>query len=132
MQTNPTIQNSGRLAWSGTTARVIDIRRHVNFGFSFEVIAALAADTVFNVLAHDVNPADNCLPAAGATIPAVAICSQPAQGALSQFIIPAGTPIGTICGGTIPCRSGSFLSLAAVSGDTADVIAVAILSGPIL
>jgi hypothetical protein len=44
--------------------------------------------------------------------------------------IPAGTPVGTVCTFTIPCRPDRFVSIAGVSGDTADVAIQMVLSGP--
>lgn len=131
MNTNPGIQNNATVAWNGTTARPMDIRKYVNFGWSFEVIAALGADTVFKVQAAPPSPGDPCVPGTFADVEAITICQAPVQdGALATFTIPAGTPVGTVCAGTIPCRPGAFVRLAAVSGETADVLAVGIRQGP--
>lgn len=131
MNTNVGIQNTGVIAWDGTTAFPRDIRRHVRFGFSFEVVTALTQDTVFNVLAHDPSEANDCLPGASRPVAEVPTCVGPlVPAAQATFVLPAGTPAGTICAGTIPCYPGAFVSLAAASGQTAQVKAVMILQGP--
>lgn len=133
MLTNVGMQNRGLVAWNGAASIPRDIRRYVNFGFTFEVTAALAADTILKVQAHDPDPADNCAPGPGRDVPEISICDVPAvPGPSSQFVIPAGTPIGTICAGTIPCRPAAFVSLAGVSGDVADVLGTIVLSGPMV
>lgn len=133
MNRNVGIQNQGLVAWPGGTGPGTprDIRRHTDFGFVFEVTAALAADTIFAVKAHDPSPTDNCVPGAARDVPEIALCDNTVQPAAnSQILIPAGTPVGSICAATIPCRPGAFVSLAAVSGDTADIVATVVLSGP--
>lgn len=131
MQSNIAIQSAGRIAWSGTAAAAIDIRRHNVFAFSFYVTADIAADTTFVVQAAPVDPADNCTPGAFADIPELTICDRVENpGVQSIFTIPAGTLAGTCLAGTIPCRSGAFIRLAAGAGQTADVQVVMILHGP--
>lgn len=131
MQSNPGIQNTATLAFSGATARPADIRKYVRFGWSFEVIAPLAADTIFKVQAAPPSAGDPCVPGAFVDVEATPICLRPLQaGALATFTIPAGTPVGTVCSGTIPCVPNAFVRLAAVSGDTADIIATLIRQGP--
>jgi hypothetical protein len=133
MNSNVGIQHSGVIAWNGTTAFPRDIRKHTRFGFVFEVVAAVTTDAVFQVQGHDPNPANNCAPGAAFDVEEVAICQQPfVPGALAQIRIPAGTPIGTICAGTIPCRPGAFVSLGAESGTVASIRAVMILDGPMI
>lgn len=133
MNTNVGIQNVGSVAWDGLVSRAYDIRKFVRFGWSFEVIAALAADTVFEVEAAPASDADPCVPGDWADVPEVSICDLPAvPGAQSLITIPAGTPIGTICAGTIPCRPNAFVRIVPVSGDTADVRAVLIRQGPMI
>jgi hypothetical protein len=131
MNSNPGIQNVATVAWNGTASRPYDIRKFVRFGWSFEVIAALAADTVFKVEAAPPSDADPCVPGAWADVPEVSVCERPAEpAATSQITIPAGTPIGTICAGTIPCRPNAFVRIVPVSGDTADVLIALVRQGP--
>lgn len=131
MNHNVGIQNVGSVAWDGLVSRPYDIRKFVRFGWSFEVIAPLAADTVFKVEAAPASAADPCVPGAFADVPEVSICDRPAiPAATSTITLPAGTAVGTICAGTIPCRPNAFVRLTPVSGDTADVRAVMIRQGP--
>lgn len=133
MLTNVGMQNRGLVAWDGAAGLPRDIRRYVNFGFTFEVVAPLAADTILKVQAHDPSPTDNCVAGPARDVPEISICDVPAvPGPVSQFTIPANTPVGTVCVGTIPCRPAAFVSLAGVSGDIADVKATIVLSGPMV
>jgi hypothetical protein len=130
MINNPGIQNKGLIVWNGTTAfpkRHVDF---VDFGFVFEVMTTLTADARFVVQFHDADEADDCTPESGVDAPANAVCQGPlfAPGP-AEFVIPNGTPAGTICSGTVPCRLGKFISLRHVSGG-ANVRAVLILQGP--
>lgn len=131
VQKNWAIQNQPRVAWNGTTSRPIDIRKHVGFAFAFEVIAPLAADTIFELQAAPASAVDRCVPGAFAAIPEIASCAgEDALGSVSRVTIPAGTAVGSVCTGTIPCRPNAFVRIVAVSGDTADVLVAAVLSGP--
>jgi hypothetical protein len=133
MNVNHGIQHSSKLAWSGLAAFPIDIRRHVGFSFSFEVKTALAADTKFNVMSAPPSDADICLPGAFVPVPEVLTCVadfgvQPLPQAV--IVLPAGTPAGSHCTATLPCRPDAFLQLAAGGGDTANVVVTAGLHGP--
>lgn len=135
MNHNYAIQNQGRLAYSGILAAAvspdIDIRKHNGFAFSFEVVAAIAADAVFEIQAAPADEADPCVPGDYAAIPEVVICEAPAvPAAASTVTIPAGTAVGTVCTGTIPCRPGAFVTVIPVSGTVASVRVVATLHGP--
>lgn len=131
MQSNVGIQNNATIAWDGAAAFAHDIRKFVRFGFSFEVTGVIAADAVFKVQAAPPSVADKCVPGAFVDVAAITICQAPvAAGALAEFRIPAGTPVGTVCAGTIPCRSGAFIRLASVSGTTGNVKAVLVRQGP--
>ena len=130
VQKNWAIQNQPRVAWTGTAARPIDIRKFVGFAFAFEVIAPLAVDTVFEIQAAPASDVDRCVPGAFEAVPEIASCADGAVADVSRVTIPAGTAVGSVCTGTIPCRPNAFVRLAAVSGDTADVIAAVVLSGP--
>lgn len=135
MQTNVGIQHQGLVAWTGAAAIARDISNHIRFGFVFEAFDNITTEAVFGVEAAPPSAADPCVPGAFVPVEAVAICEAPlAPGALAEFKIPAGTlgsaQVPTVCAGTIPCRSGSFIRLVAKSGDTAKVRAVMILDGP--
>lgn len=125
-------QHPGVIAWDGTAGTPRDIRKFNYFGFVFEVTAAIAADAVFNIVYHNADPADDCVPeAASNPVAEIALCDGAAQPAdQAQVTIPAGTPVGTVCSGTIPCRPGAFVALEEESGDVANVRAVMVLSGP--
>jgi hypothetical protein len=133
MNSNPGIQNNATVAWDGTTYFAKDISKHVHFGWSFEVIAALGADTIFKVQSAPPSAGDPCVPGAWTDVPVVPICQAPVNPAPdAEFVIPAGTPVGTVCAGTIPCRPDKFVRLQTVSGEVADVRAVLIRQGPMV
>lgn len=133
MQSNVGIQNQGVIAWDGTTSYPRDIRKYVRFGFNFEVVTDLAADVVFNVEAAPPSDADPCVPGAFAPVPEVAICDVPAEpGPQATITLPSGTPAGTICAGTIPCRPNAFVRLTVASGAGASVKAVMVRNGPMI
>ena len=126
-------QNQGIVAWSGTAAAPIDIRRHVHYSFTFKVTADLAADAVFNVQSAPPSDADPCLPGTFVPVAEVLTCvsdwgAVPAPQATIH--LPAGTKAGSICTAALPCKPDAFVQLAAGSGPTASVQVVAILSGP--
>jgi hypothetical protein len=131
VQSNIAVGTVGTVAWDGTTARPMDIRKHIRFGWSFEVIGAIAVDAVFNIRSAPPSAEDPCVPGAFAAVPEVSICDSPAEpSAQATVTIPAGTPIGTICGGTIPCRPNAFVQLVSASGTTANVLVVGLRQGP--
>lgn len=125
---NTATQHQGVLAWSGTAARPIDIRRHNNYSFTFEATADLAADAVFNVQAAPPSDADPCVPGTFADVPEVATCAGGATATKSEITIPTGTKKGQLCVASLPCRPAAFVQL--VGTGAAAVIAVATLSGP--
>ncbi len=138
MNINTASQNQGVVAFAdpvGVGAPVspaIDLRHHVNFGFTFEVLADLAADAVFKIQAAPPSAADHCLPGVFAEIEEVVICDwmtvQPQ--ATSTVTIPNGTKKGSICTGTLPCKPGAFVKVVPVSGPQESVSVVAVLGGP--
>lgn len=131
LQVNVAIQNQPRVVWDGATARAVDIRKHTRFAFSFEVTAAIATAAVFNIEAAMPSAADPCVPDAFSPVPEVATCDATAvAGPQATVTIPAGTVVGTICTGTIACRSGAFIRLASAGGDTANVLGAMVLTGP--
>jgi hypothetical protein len=135
MNVNTATQHQGLIAWTALASPVnpaIDIRHHVNFGFTFLVDSDITADAVFEVRAMPPLPTDNCVGdvANAWDIPEVPVCVNAVGGPKSTITIPVGTVGGTICTATLPCRPGAFIQVFAVSGDTGRVSAVATLSGP--
>lgn len=131
VQRNYAIQNQPRVAWNGTASRPIDIRKHIGFAFSFEATADLAADAVFNIEYAMPDEADPCIPGAWAPVPEMATCDSVAEpGPQASVTLPAGTAAGTVCTGTIHCRSGAFIRLVSGGGQVADVLVAAVLHGP--
>jgi hypothetical protein len=126
----PTVQNVASMAFDGAASFPKDVTAFNNFGFSFEVTAAIAADAVFKFQSAPPSAADPCIPGAFTDVVAIARCVTPAVGALETITIPAGTPVGSICAGSIPCKSGKFLQIVPVSGTTASVHVVMVRQGP--
>lgn len=129
MNNNPGVQNKGLIAWDGAVSTPRRIQAWNDFGFVFETTADLVADAIFVVQFHDADTVEECTPEAGVDAPDVVICEAPFVSGLAELRIPAGTPEGTVCSGTVPCRLGKFVSLRHVSGG-ANVQAVAMLQGP--
>jgi hypothetical protein len=130
---NTAIQNTGLLAWDGTAAIAIDIRQHTKFAWTFQVIADLGVDTIFAVDAAPPSDADPCLPGTAYPVQEVLTCVAPwgtVPNAETHIVLPAGTKKGAKCSAAIPCKPDAFVKLRAVSGESADVRAVAVLSGP--
>ena len=131
VQSNPAIQNVPMVAWDGAAARPGDVRNFVRFGWSFEVIAPIAVDAVFRVQSAPPSAADPCVPDVFTDVDEVATCQGEAVGGLfAEVTIPAGTPVGSICSGTIPCRPNAFVRLNSLSGTTASVLAILLRQGP--
>lgn len=131
VQANIGVQTTGTIAWDGAAAASADVRHHIRFGWVFEITATLAVDAVFKVQAAPASAADNCLPGVFTDVEAMGTCqSDVIAGTAAQVIIPAGTVVGTVCSGTIPCRAGAFVRLASVSGPTTDVRAILLRQGP--
>lgn len=131
MNLNGAAQNQGIIAWTGTASVPIDIRRHVNYSFTFKVTADLAADAVFNVQSAPPSDADICLPGTFTPVEEVLTClsdfgAQPLPQA--TIVLPSGTKAGSICTAALPCRPNAFVQLVGVGAAT--VQAVAVLSGP--
>lgn len=130
MQTNVSIQNQGLIAWDGTAGAMHDVTSHVSFGYTFEVMADLAADAVFTFTYADPTAADPCVPDAAQPVEAMVTCAGVAitAGTPAELIIPAGTLAGSICSGSLPCKSGKFHGVTGTGA--ADVRAVIIRHGP--
>jgi len=130
---NTAIQNTGILAWDGAAAATVDIRRHIKFAWTFEVMTDLTADTIFEVDAAPPSDADNCVAGTPYPVEEVLTCVAPwgtVPGPQTQIILPAGTVAGQKCSAAIPCKPDAFVLLRGVSGDVSSVRAVAVLSGP--
>lgn len=131
MNHNIGMQHPGLLVWTGTAAIPREIAKFNYFGFVFEVFTTLTADAVFEFRQHQRSSGDPCVPAAGTPVFEVPLCD-PAITAQDEARItfPSGTPAGTICAVSLPCRSAPFISVASISGDTANIRAVLVLGGP--
>lgn len=130
VQVNIAIENTGTIAWDGTTTYEADIRKHVRFGFSIEVKTDIAVDAVFNVEAAPASATNTCVPGTFAPVSEVATCVGGAVAAQATITIPAGTKAGTICGGALPCRPNAFVKLVPTTGDTGNVRIVHLRNGP--
>jgi hypothetical protein len=137
MNINVASQNNGVLAFTPIQAAAlsppVDVRQHNNFGFTFQVTADIAVDAVFEVEAAPADAVDPCIPGAWHNVEEVLTCvaswgAVPA--AESTVTIPAGTKKGAICTGTLPCKPDAFVRVVAKSGDTGNVVVVAVLGGP--
>jgi hypothetical protein len=133
MNFNYASQHQGVVAWTGAAGPPIDIRRHVGFSFTFNVIADIGADTTFKFHSAPASDADPCLPGVFVPVPEVLTCVadwgvQPLPEA--SILIPAGTKAGSVCTGTLPCKPDAFIQVVAGVGEVADVQIIAVLSGP--
>lgn len=132
MNSNVGIQNSGLIAWSGSTAVARDISNHVRFGWVFEVKVALEEDVVFTVKGHPRSDVDPCLPGTAFDVEEIPTCEGPmSTDGKARFVIPAGTPAGSVCAGTIPCHPAPFVSIALESGTGTSVDVVLVRQGPV-
>lgn len=134
MNSNPAMQNVGVRFWTGAAAFHRDIRKYRNYGFTFEVIGAIATDAVFEIQSAPPSAADDCVPQNVWTdVDAIPTCAGEvlAAGVDATFTIPAGTPVNSIGFGTLPCRPDAFIRPAAISGTTANVVITFIGGGPI-
>lgn len=130
MNHNPGIQNTALIAWNGTTSFPRKISDHNYYGFVFEVVTTLAADAIFKFNSHPPSDADPCVAGAATLVDEIQICQAPiVPGTDAQFIIPTGTPAGTICSVALACYPDEFVSLQHVSGG-ANVRGVLVLNGP--
>lgn len=130
MINNPAIQSPGVIAWDGTNAFFHDVRAFIDFGFSFEVVGALAADARFAIQFAPESDADPCVAGTPYDAPADAVCKDGlAPGAIAEVVIKAGTPVKTLCSGTVPCRPEKFVGIRHISGG-ANVRVVLVRQGP--
>lgn len=131
VQANIGVQTVGTIGWDGITSYYMDTRKFIRFGWVFEVTGVIAVNAVFRVQYANPLPADPCSPGPFQNALAVGNCAvTPAANAIAEVVIPAGTPVGTICSGTIPCKPGAFMRVVSVSGTTANVKVVNQRQGP--
>jgi hypothetical protein len=135
MNLNGASQHQGIVVWSGTAAAPVDIRKHVNYSFTFHTTADLAADAVFEFQAAPASDVDPCIPGTFVPVEEVLTCVAafgpvPTPLPHAAILIPAGTKKGAICTAALPCKPDAFVQPVAGSGPTASVQVVAILSGP--
>lgn len=131
VQANIGVQTVGTIGWDGTASFPMDTRKFIRFGWVFEVTGVIAADAVFRVQYANPLPADQCNPGPFQNATATGNCAvTPAAGSFAEVTIPAGTPVGTVCSGTIPCKPGAFMQVVPVSGTTANVKVVNLRQGP--
>lgn len=133
MNINIASQNQGIIAWTGSAARPIDLRNHVNFAFTFNITGDIGADTKFEFEWAPPNASDPCIPGAWSPVKEVLSCSEPWGSVASDnalVIIPNGTKAGARCTGALPCKPGAFIRVAPTAGETGDVIIIAVLGGP--
>lgn len=131
MNSNPAISTVVARAFQGTTSYPREVRRFKDFGFSFEVVAAITVDAVFKFQAAPPSAGDPCVAGTFADIPAIPTCVGEAitPGEDAEIMIPAGTPVGTVCSVALPCRA-AFVQPVAVSGTTASVQINHVMQGP--
>jgi hypothetical protein len=131
MNHNNAIQNVASRAWDGTLAYPADMSEFVYHAFSFEVVTDIAVDAVFKVQSAPSSTGDPCVPGTFADIAATPTCMGEAitLGTDEEIVIPAGTEAGALCSAAIPCRQ-KFVQLAPVSGDTDNLVAFHVRSGP--
>jgi hypothetical protein len=133
MNSNIGVQTSGTVAWDGAAATPGDLRRFVQFGWSFEVTAPIVADAVFFFEAAEPSDANICAPGPWSAVEAIATCHGGINAGESATVtIPAGTPVGSVCAATLPCKPAAFVRLASAAGDTDSVVAVLLRQGPML
>lgn len=138
MHLNGASQNQGVIAWRAITAAninpPIDIRRHVSFAFTFLVVDDIVNDAVFEFASAPPDPANPCVPLLPQTkVKEVITCTGP-WGSVStvdaSVTIPAGTPVGSLCTATLPCKPDAFIQIEPAAGDTGMLEVVAVLGGP--
>lgn len=131
MNHNVGMQHPALLIWSGTAAFPRDITRHNYFGYTAEITEDLTEDTIFQIVAHEGTEADPCVPGAPFNVKEIPLCDPSITADTdARVMFPAGTPAGTMCSFTIPCRPARYISIAAVSGETENVRIALTLSGP--
>lgn len=133
VQSNITGQNVITYAWDGAAAAgngfAQPINKFTRYAFSFEIVAVPAADIVIEFDSAPPSAADPCIPGAFTPVEAVPMCENPALAGNAQMTIPAGTPIGTVCGVALPCRPDVFVRPRIVAGGT-DIRGFMLRQGP--
>lgn len=134
MNLNVASQNNGVVAHAAAIVAEapVDIRHHVNFGFTFQVVADIAVAAVFEIEAAPPDAVDTCIPGPWHDVAEVLSCDwrTTAPLSISQVTVPVGTKAGSICTGTLPCKPDAFIRVRPVSGDTGKVNVVVVLGGP--
>jgi hypothetical protein len=137
MNLNNATQHQGVVAWRAITAvnlnPPIDIRKHVNYAFTFHVTADIVAEAIFEIVAAPPSASDPCVPGAQHPVEEMITCVASwglVPAAKSLIHVPAGIKAGSVCTATLPCKPDAFVQVEAVSGDTGKIEVVAILSGP--
>lgn len=133
MQADAGIQNVSTVAWNGTTSYPVDIRKFLRTSWSFEVKTVPLVNVQFAFESAPPSTSDNCVPGAFTPVNKIGSCDNDIGNAIvpETFTIPAGTPVGTICTGALPCRPDAFVRVVAVTGG-ASVFVVAIRQGPLV
>jgi hypothetical protein len=112
------------IAWDGETSFPVKVDGFNQFGFTFKAIAALTADTTFNIFYHEPSEADPCVPGPAIRVPDVPFCDGVATpDGLAAVVIPGTIAVDSFCAGTVPCRNGHWISIApaVVNADAANV-----------
>jgi hypothetical protein len=133
MNLNYAAQHQAKVMWTGLANAPIDLRQHIGFSMSINVLAAIGADTTFKFESAPPSDADPCVPGAWTAVKETLICSsnwgaEPLDDA--TLLIPAGTPAGSMCTAALPCKPDAFIRAIVGAGETADVQIIAVLSGP--
>lgn len=133
MNINTASQHQGVVMWNGAAANPVDLRHHVHYSFTINILADIGADTTIKFESAPPSDADPCLPGAWTPVKEVLTCrslwgAEPTDDA--GILIPAGTKAKSVCTGALPCKPDAFIRAVAGVGEVADVQVIAILSGP--
>jgi hypothetical protein len=133
MNINAASQHQAVMLWNGAAGVPADLRHHVGFSFSINILADVGVDTTIKFQSAPPSDADPCLPGTFVPVKEVLTCrslwgAQPTADA--GILIPAGTKAKSVCSGALPCKPDAFIKAVAGVGEVADVQVIAILSGP--
>jgi len=128
--TNVGIQSPGVLAWDGLNAYAHSLVEYTNFGWVFEIVNTLIGPTVFTVQSAPPSAADPCVPGIFTDVDEIPTCSFVGTPGVATITLDAGTPAKTLCAATLVRIPDKFVRLVPVSGNTADVRAVLVRTGP--
>ena len=137
MNFNTSAQHQAVLAWGVASAAnvqpAVDLRRHAAFSFTFEVFEDVVNEAVFQFGSAPPSADDPCVPdPLFVAVNDVVMCSAswgfvPPR---TEIVIPAGTPAGSYCTATLPCKPDAFINVQPVSGDVGMMRVIVVLSGP--